>query len=108
MSIYIKTDDHFTSSDPWENLAAAIIIKAVEDWRRAIRCQTFVWSEHLMVQDRLSALEELRAFFHSDWCGALCPVSPAEILLRLEREYAKGALCKIGAARSLWNAQHNV
>jgi hypothetical protein len=108
MSVYTKTEEHFVSSDPWENLAAAIIIKAVEDWRRAIHCQNIIWGEHLMVQDRQAALEELRSFFLSDWCAVLCPVPPSEMLLRLEREYAESALRKIGVAKSVWNAQHNV
>lgn len=63
-------------NDAFRKLADAIIVRAVDDWRRLC--------EH-GAPDK--ALAELRAFFNGEWCSFLCgTLDPAIILEGLEKE----------------------
>lgn len=62
------------------SLAAAIILQAVEDWRRLCKGKK---------QDGKVNFNELRRFFKSEWFVALASevkLSPAEVLRRLDTE----------------------
>lgn len=69
-----------------ERLKVAIVIKAIEDWRKLIELGT----------DRLNSapvvtFTELRNFFQSDFCHSLMVTmkyTPEQILVKLERELA--------------------
>ena len=54
----------------------AIVMQAVDDWRRLCKGKKVG-----------ASFDELRIFFNSDWCAALCgELNPSVILTRLEAE----------------------
>lgn len=57
--------------DPYENLANAIILRAVEDYR---------------LTDNEKELEEIEAFFHSDWFATLTCLDPDLLIKKLRKE----------------------
>jgi len=61
-------------SDPYENLANAIVIQAVSDYRMAKK------SRNKRVQAKV-----LR-FFHSQWFGVLTEIDPEYLIRRLDEE----------------------
>ncbi len=68
----------------FRNLANAIVVQAVEDWRKLCRKRE--------PNDKFTGL---RQFFRSDWCALLCGrVDPLLILNALEHE-RKDALNEI-------------
>lgn len=70
--------------DPYENLANAIVMQAVYDYRaclRRLRC-------HPKNKDAQIEKEELLSFFHSDWYTTLTSI-PADYLIdKLDQEFA--------------------
>jgi hypothetical protein len=65
-----------SEKDAYRNLANAIVIRAVEDWRKLCRKRE--------PNDKFTGL---RQFFKSDWCAMLCGnVDPLLILDALEHE----------------------
>ena len=61
------------SPDPWQNLAHAIVLQAVADYRMA---------------EKQRDLEELERFFRSDWFSMLTRLDPEYLIsaLRTEKE----------------------
>ena len=57
--------------DPYENLANAIILRAVEDYR---------------LTDNEEELEEIEAFFRSDWFAILTRLDPDLLIKKLRKE----------------------
>jgi len=57
--------------DPYENLANAIILRAVEDYR---------------LTDNEKELEEIERFFHSDWFATLTRLDPDLLIKKLRKE----------------------
>lgn len=57
--------------DPYENLANAIILRAVEDYR---------------LTDNEKELEKIEAFFHSDWFAILTRLDPDLLIKKLRKE----------------------
>jgi len=57
--------------DPYENLANAIILRAVEDYR---------------LTDNEKELEEIEAFFHSYWFATLTRLDPDLLIKKLRKE----------------------
>ena len=57
--------------DPYECLANAIILSAVEDYR---------------LTDNKKAMEEIERFFLSDWFMVLTPIDPEMLLAKLREE----------------------
>ena len=69
-------------TDPWENLANAIILQAVKDYREARKkLKKRPKNEHakLMVSD-------CEAFFRSEWFKALTNVNGERLLKKLREE----------------------
>lgn len=65
-------------------VAAAIVLKAVKDWRSLIRAHA--WKEQTIFNKNFT---ELRRFFKSDYCRMLLTatgVDPLDILKVLEKE----------------------
>ena len=60
--------------DPYENLAQAIILQAVKDYR---------------LTDDESELAEIERFFRSDWFGVLSKVDPEYLIKKLRKEKQK-------------------
>jgi hypothetical protein len=57
--------------DPYENLANAIILRAVEDYR---------------LTDNEKELEKIEAFFRSDWFAILTRLDPDLLIKKLRKE----------------------
>ena len=60
--------------DPYENLAQAIILQAVKDYR---------------LTDDESELAEIERFFRSGWFGVLSKVDPEYLIRKLRKEKSK-------------------
>lgn len=69
---------------PYENLANAIILRAVEDYRKVLR----VLSEHPYHRDALREKRSILRFFHSDWFCVLTNLDPELLIKRLDKEVA--------------------
>ncbi len=57
--------------DPYENLANAIILQAVKDYR---------------LTDNESELKEIERFFRSDWFSVLTSLDPDLLIQKLRKE----------------------
>lgn len=68
--------------DPYENLANAIILSAVKDYRAARR----KLKRKLKNEDAKLMVEDCERFFCSDWFGALSNVDGKALLKRLKEE----------------------
>ena len=68
--------------DPYENLANAIILSAVKDYRAARR----KLKSKLKNEDAKLMVEDCERFFCSDWFGALSNVDGKALLKRLKEE----------------------
>ena len=60
--------------NPYENLANAIVLQAVKDYR---------------LTDDEAELAEIERFFRSDWFGVLTDVDPEYLIRRLRKEKNK-------------------
>ena len=60
--------------NPYENLANAIVLQAVKDYR---------------LTDNEAELAEIERFFRSDWFGVLTDVDPEYLIRRLRKEKDK-------------------
>ena len=60
--------------NPYENLANAIVLQAVKDYR---------------LTDDEAELAEIERFFRSDWFGVLTEVDPEYLIRRLRKEKDK-------------------
>lgn len=74
-----------TKKEAFENLANAIIMKAVIDYKAALiklrRCKTF--------QGRANAravISECEAFFRSQWFGILTDLDPQMLIRKIKEE----------------------
>jgi len=68
----------------YENLANAIVLRAVDDYRRVLR----ILSKHphnRVAQDECCEIEQ---FFRSSWFGILTQVNPEMLLKQLKAEVA--------------------
>ena len=63
------------SSDPYQNLANAIICVAADDYRNALK------------NDNAKLLESLTDFFYSDWYKKLSRIKPDALIKFLHREH---------------------
>ena len=73
--------------DRTDILSAAIIEKAVEDWRMLVK----TGKTHANLNGGKVSLPELRQFFKSGWCALLMhgmEITPEQVLHRLEQELA--------------------
>lgn len=68
-------------TDPWENLANAIILQAVKDYREARR----KLKKRPKNEDAKLMISDCEAFFRSDWYRALTDLD-GEMLIRKLRE----------------------
>ncbi|SDN09493.1 hypothetical protein [Acetanaerobacterium elongatum] len=69
---------------PYENLANAVILRAVEDYRKSLR----VLSMHPYHRDALREKRSILRFFHSDWFRVLTNLDPELLVKRLDKEVA--------------------
>jgi len=71
-------------NDPYENLANAIILSAVEDYRKILQRRSLHPEKEVYLQDKAS----LERFFRSDWFGVLTSIDPELLIRKLREEVA--------------------
>ena len=69
-------------NDSYERLANAIILKAVKDYRHALK----MLKKHPENEDALYTKLEVERFFRSDWYTLLTTVDPETLIKRLNEE----------------------
>lgn len=69
--------------DPYENLANAIVLSAVDDYRRALRRL----SKNPDSKMALADVESLESFFRSSWYAALTSVEGEFLIRKIRVEY---------------------
>lgn len=69
----------------YRELAAAIVLQAVKDYRTAIRWRR----RHPGNKWARMRIREIERFFRSEWYGQLSDVDPHELLQRLRQEVEK-------------------
>ncbi len=68
--------------DPYENLACAIILQAVKDYRTARKKLT----HNPKNKDAKLMVEDLERFFRSDWYASLTSIDGEMLLTKLKEE----------------------
>ena len=73
------------TGEPYEALAGAIILQAVQDYRRVLHTLKggYEWKA-------AAEKEELEKFFHSRWYGLLTALDPDYLMERLQKEAGDG------------------
>lgn len=69
-------------TDPCDNLAQAVILQAVKDYRTARKELKY----HPKNKDSKLMIEDCERFFRSDWFGVLTSVDGQMLLKRLQEE----------------------
>lgn len=69
----------------YENLASAIILKAVKDYRKALR----ILSKHPLDPKAEGKRTSIEQFFRSDFFAVLTDLNPQALIERLNREVAE-------------------
>lgn len=69
---------------PYENLSNAIILRAVEDYRKVLR----ILCKHPYHRDAIMEKSSLLRFFRSDWFRVLTNLEPEMLIKRLNAEVA--------------------
>ncbi|MEG2672525.1 MAG: hypothetical protein RR937_05055 [Ruthenibacterium sp.] len=67
---------------PYENLANAIILSAVADYREVLQR----WVQHPQKQAYISEKQSLERFFRSDWFSVLTAIDPEMLIAKLMQE----------------------
>lgn len=70
-------------SDPFENLANAIVLQAVKDWREAKR----KLKRKPRNENAKLVVEDCEAFFLSEWFSTLTAVDGRMLLTKLQEEF---------------------
>ena len=71
-------------NDPYENLANAIVLSAVEDYREILQKWSLHPEKEVYLQDKAS----LERFFRSGWFGTLTSINPEMLICKLCAEVA--------------------
>lgn len=69
---------------PYENLANAIVLSAVTDYRESLQR----WTRHPKKQLYIAEKQSLERFFRSDWFSVLTSLDPEVLISRLMHEVA--------------------
>lgn len=69
-------------TDPYENLAQAVILQAVKDYRTARKELKY----HPKSKDTKLMIQDCERFFRSEWFGVLTSVDGQMLLRRLQEE----------------------
>lgn len=76
--------------EAWTDLANAIVIQAVDEWRDLCRRGRSVSPKTVVPANPPYSIAELRQFFLSDWCELLCGEVDTDILIQqMETERIK-------------------
>ena len=68
----------------YQNLANAIVLQAVNDYRKALRRN----KKHPYKKEYLSEMRSLEYFFRSNWFAALTNINPKMLVSKLKAEVA--------------------
>lgn len=71
-------------NEKYEDLANAIVLTAVKDYRVALR----KLNKHPRNQAAINTKEEVERFFHSDWYKLLTGLDPDMLIKQLNKEVA--------------------
>ena len=71
-----------TTNSPYEDLANAIVLKAVEDYREALRILALNPNNN----DAVSEIRSIERFFRSGYFGILTKLDPEMLIERLNEE----------------------
>ena len=71
------------NGDPYENLANAIVLKAVEDYRKALKQH----SVNPMRRAPEQEIDSLERFFRSRWYSVLTSVDGEYLIRKIRSEY---------------------
>lgn len=71
-------------NDPYENLASAIVLSAVQDYRQALR----ILSHFPYQRDASNEKGSVLRFFHSGWFRTLTSIDPEFLIRELDKEVA--------------------
>ena len=74
--------------EPYKNLAAAIVINAVNDYRKALR----KLRKYPDNEAALSEKRELERFFRSNWCSMLSDIDGDVIINKIQQMEGKVAV----------------
>ena len=69
---------------PYENLANAIILRAVEDYRESLGILRYSPND----KDASISKDEIERFFRSGWFGLLTNIDPEMLMGKLHKEVA--------------------
>ena len=69
-------------TDAYENLANAIVLQAVKDWRKAVK----TLKKHPRYEPAKQMKEDCERFFRSEWFEELTSVDGSVILRKLKQE----------------------
>jgi len=72
-----------TNGDPYENLANAIILTAVDDYRRALK----KYSKNPDSKSAKAEVDSLERFFRSQWYSVLTSVEGEFLIRKLRAEF---------------------
>ena len=72
-----------TNGDPYENLANAIILTAVDDYRRALK----KYSKNPDSKSAKAEVDSLERFFRSQWHSVLTSVEGEFLIRKLRAEF---------------------
>lgn len=72
-----------SQGDPYENLANAIVLTAVDDYRRALRR----FEKNPNSKDAKADVDEMERFFRSKWYSVLTFVEGEYLIRKLRAEY---------------------
>ena len=72
-----------TTGDPYENLANAIVLSAVEDYRKALK----KYSKNPGSKSVKADVDSLERFFRSQWYSVLTSVEGEFLIRKLRVEY---------------------
>ena len=72
-----------TNGDPYENLANAIILNAVDDYRRALK----KYSKNPDSKSAKAEVDSLERFFKSQWYSVLTSVEGEFLIRKLRAEF---------------------
>lgn len=75
-------NEELSTDEAYENLANAIVMQAVDDYRKLLRGKRISYDDN-----RKITIEKIQEFFLSDWFYILTNVDGQTIINSLKREY---------------------
>lgn len=77
-----------STDEAYRNLASAIVLKAVDDYRRTCYAARTKQTRRDDIESAKGRKAELEEFFDSNWCDMLCGFDGTVIKERIRRKYS--------------------